>query len=248
MIDRELLGKIKGKIDKDDDFFTDVPPDWAEGKQEETGGKKGKGCLSFLASAALMFFLLFVIGVMLPEEPEEQIDPPSTAALKSEAPSTATLKSEYALYFEKPCLQSARYDDGNGKIRAGWKDRIKKGIINQARKYDRLSERKKLYAAKVNNCKNIIKSSQRLRASPDYIPDYTAEIEKYVIDRCYRELVRKARPDLPAPDFRQIEKIKSVMWKDVEKTIKQILPRVHRKSYKERLTVYESAMDGCRLP
>ena len=235
MIDSELLGKIKNKMEKDEET----------GDKKNEKPKKGKGCLRFFAIGTLVFFLLIIIGHMLPEE---QIDPPSTAALKPEAPSTAALKSEYAVYFEKPCLQSARYDDGNGKIRADWKDRIKKGIINQARKYDRLSERKKLYAAKVNNCKNIIKSSQRLRASPDYIPDYTAEIEKYVIDRCYRKLIRKVRPDLPAPDFRQIEKIKSVMWKDVEKTIKQILPRVHKKSYKERLTVYESAIGRCRLP
>lgn len=237
MIDSKLLGKIKGKMDKDEEA----------GDKKKEKPKKGKGCLRFVAIGALMFFLLIVLALMLPEAPEEQIDHPSTAALKPEAPSTAALKSEYAVYFEKPCLQSARYDDGNGKIRVGWKDRIKKGIINQARKYDRLSERKKLYAAKVNNCENIIKSSQRLRASPDYIPDYTAEIEKYVIDRCYRKLIRKVRPDLPAPDFWQIEKIKSVMRKDVEKTIKQILPRVHKKSYKERLTVYESAIGRCRL-
>ena len=37
MIDRELLGKIMGKTDKDDDFCTDVPPEWIEGK---TGDKK----------------------------------------------------------------------------------------------------------------------------------------------------------------------------------------------------------------
>ena len=93
-----------------------------------------------------------------------------------------------------------------------------------------------------------VKSFQRPRSGPGYSPDYTAEIEKYVINRCYRKLVKRTRPDLPAPDFRQIEIIKSAMWRDVEKTTKQILPRVRGKPYKERMTVYESAMGRCRLP
>ena len=219
-------------------------------RKKEKNRKIGQGCLTVIA----VFFLLIVIANIETDAPEK------TAKLESESPSTAAppskaaLEAEYTVYFEKPCLQSARYDDDNVKLRAGWKDRLKKGIINQARKYELLSERKKLYAAKVNNCKNIIKDSQgqsaysSLRTNPDYVPDYTAEIEKYVIDRCLTDLVRIMRPGLPAPDSRQLHKIKAVMKKDVEKTTKQILPRVQGKPYRERLAVYESSMGGCRLP
>lgn len=95
---------------------------------------------------------------------------------------------------------------------------------------------------------NSVKSFQRPRSGPGYLPDYKAEIEKYVIDRCYRKLVTRVRPDLPAPNIRQIEIIKSAMWMDVEKTTRQILPKVQGKPYKERMTVYDSAMGRCRLP
>lgn len=255
MIGAELLNKIKEDRRRKKDDETDGKKE-AQRKQEEIYEKR---YLRFLVVGALMFFLIIVLAALMSNEDVQKSDSttatlkyeaPSTAAFKSKAPSVAALRSEYAVYFEKPCLQSTEYDDGNGKIRAGWKDRIQRGIIKQARKYDRLSERKKLYAAKVNNCEKIIKSSQRLRTSPEHIPvaDYKAEIEKYVIDRCYRKLVKKVRPDLSAPDFRQIEIIKSAMWRDVEKTTKQILPKVHKKTYKERMTVYESAMGWCRLP
>ena len=93
-----------------------------------------------------------------------------------------------------------------------------------------------------------VKSSQRPKSSPSHIPDYTAEIEKYVVNRCYRKLIKRRWPDLPAPNFRQIEKIKSVMWREVEKTTRQILPEVRGKPYKERMTVYDSAMGRCHLP
>lgn len=187
MIDRELLGKIKGNTDKNEASFTDVPPEWAEAEQKDHR-KKGTGYLHFLARCLKFFaigtiallFLLIVIGLILPDMPDEQTAP------------AARIKNEPA----------------------------------------RMQEN----------------ATKRTDQRPIQRTDYKAEIEFFVIDRCYKKLVREIRPDLSSPNFDQIEKMKSVMQRDVQNTIRQLLPEVRGKPRKERLTVYESAMGKCRLP
>ena len=135
MIDSELLGKIKGKMDTDEEI--------GDIKKEQR--KKGMGCLRFLAIGTLMFLLLIIVpGLMVPEE---QIDPPTEAKLES----------EYKDFFKKPCLKSSVY--GVGFVRTErWRNQVKQTITGQAKRYDRLSRRKEIYEKHLKDCKRLITS------------------------------------------------------------------------------------------
>ena len=74
MIDRELLGKIKDKTDKDDDSFIDVPPDWLEAEQKQARKKAlEKGCLATILIILVSFLLLIVVAVSTSNQDGAQI-------------------------------------------------------------------------------------------------------------------------------------------------------------------------------
>ena len=117
-----------------------------------------KVCLTTL----ILFLLLIVLALMLPEVPEEQIDPPTEAKLES----------EYAEFFETPCLNVSLPDVFTGwppvsgrtdyldiarRLRdERWRNNVKHMIIGQAKRYDFLSRRKEIYEIHLKDCERLI--------------------------------------------------------------------------------------------
>ena len=79
MIDRELLGKVTDKTDKDDDFFTDVPRDWVEGKTDDKKKKLNKkavekGCMTIILTTIVIVLGLFFLLAVLVETQDVDIN------------------------------------------------------------------------------------------------------------------------------------------------------------------------------
>ena len=144
MIDKELPGNIKDKTDKDEDFFSDVPPEWLEGMQEEQR-KKGEGCKRIFGVGALVSILVAAIVNI---------------------PTKKKLESEYKEFFEKPCLSNVerlQYRPDYSKIMRRlrdeqWRNQVKQEITDQAKRHDSRSRRKKIYEKHLKDCERLIGS------------------------------------------------------------------------------------------